>query len=164
MIQEIVKRRTIREYINKSVSDKDILEIIKAAQFAPTGMHTRAVEFIVVQDKKRKDQIAEIMGQKQFIKDAPVLIIPATDTTKSSLHMQDLSIASSYMQLQITALGLGSVWKHVHADQIETLKEMLNIPAKFTLINMIALGYGKEKKDLHSDAEFDIKKIHHEQW
>jgi nitroreductase len=164
MIPEIIKRRTIRQYSDKKVSEKDITEIIKAAQFAPTGMNTRAVEYIVVKDKKSKEQIAEIMNQKQFIKDAPILIIPVSDTTKSPLFIQDLSIASSYIQLQAVACGLGSVWKHAYPDQVEKVKKLLHIPDNVTFINMLAIGYAKEKKDVHTDAEFDIKKIHHEQW
>ncbi len=164
MIQEIIKRRTIREYTDKQVCQKDILEIIKAAQFAPTGMNNRAVQFIIVQDQKRKEEIAEIMNQKQFIKEAPVLIIPITDTTKASLYTQDLSIASSYMQLQAVSLGLGSVWKHAYPDQIEKVKALLKIPDNFTFINMLAIGYAKENKEIHTDAEFDEKKIHFEIW
>ncbi len=164
MIKEIVNRRTIREYNSSAVSEKEILEIIKAAQFAPTAMNNRSVQFIVIQDKRVKEQIAEIMNKKEFIKQAPVLIIPTVDATKSIAPVQDLSIASAYMQLQAVALGLGSVWKHAYPDQIEKVKKLLGIPEQFTFINMIALGHGKEKKEAHSDAEFDIKKIHHEQW
>lgn len=164
VIQEIIQRRTIREYLNKAVSEKEILEIIKAAQFAPTAMNNRSVEFIVVQNIKGKNALFEIMNQKEFIKQAPVIIIPLVDTKKSITPTQDLSIASSYMQLQATGLGLASVWKHAYPDQIEKVKRLLNIPEQFTFINMIALGYGKEKKDAHSDSEFDMKKIHREQW
>jgi len=164
MIKEIITRRTIREYEPTPVSEKNILEIIKAAQFAPTGMNNRSVQFIVIQDKHIKEQIAEIFNKKEFIKHAPVLIIPTVDTTKSITPTQDLAIASAYMQLQAVALGLGSVWKHAYSDQIEKVKDLLHIPPEMTFINMISIGHGKEQKEKHTDAEFDSNKIHHNKW
>ena len=164
MIKEIITRRSIREYGPTSISENEIIEIIKAAQFAPTAMNNRSVQFIIIQDKNMKEQIAEIMNKKEFIKHAPILIIPTIDTTKSIATTQDLSIASAYIQLQAVALGLSTVWKHAYPDQIEKVKTLLHIPSEMTFINMIPLGHAKEHKEKHTDAEFDSIKIHYGKW
>lgn len=165
IIKEILNRRSIREYKPDPVPEEYLLEIIKAGQFAPSARHNQAVEFIVVKDKKTKEKIFEIVGQ-EFVKEAPVLIIPVTDTTKTNCPIEDLSVASENMFLQATALGLGTVWKALKSefDEVEKIKKLLKIPKQYTAINIIPVGYPKEKPKPHTDQDFDIKKIHFEKW
>jgi len=155
----------MREYEEKAVSEEDIIEIIKAGQFAPTANNNQAVEFIVVRDQQTKDKIFEIVGQ-EFIKEAPILIIPVSDTTQTNCSVQDLSIASENMFLQATALGLGTVWKALKAEDAEEekIKKLLGIPEQYMAINIIPVGYPKEKPISHADKDFNVKKIHHEKW
>lgn len=46
VLKSIVWRRTVREYSDEPVLDESIEDIIKAAQFAPTAMGKREVEFV----------------------------------------------------------------------------------------------------------------------
>ena len=165
IIKEILNRRSMREYEEKDVSEEDITEIIKAGQFAPTANNNQAVEFIVVRDQQTKDKIFEIVGQ-EFIKEAAILIIPVSDTTQTNCPVQDLSIASENMFLQATALGLGTVWKALKAENAEEekIKKLLGIPEQYLAINIIPVGYSKEKPIPHADKDFKAKKIHHEKW
>lgn len=164
VIDVIKKRRAIRKYKLDPVSDEDIKEIVKAAQFAPTGHGNKAVEFIIIKNQETKNKIFEVIGQ-DFIKEAPVLIVPVVDPGKSVLSVQDLSIASAHMFLQATALGLGTVWKNLLSDDWEEkVKVILGIPAGFRAINIIPAGYPAEELAEHSDEEFSEKKIHNEKW
>ncbi|MDD2696993.1 MAG: nitroreductase family protein [Candidatus Pacebacteria bacterium] len=165
VMKEISNRRSVREYRDKAVAEKDIVEIIKAGQFAPTARHNQAVEFVVVKNQKIKDKIFEIVGQ-EFVKEAPVLIVPVTDKTKTNCSVQDLSVASENMFLQATALGLGTVWKALKTEfaELEEIKKLLGIPEQFTAINIIPLGYPEEKPVPHKVIDFDAGKIHKEKW
>src|SRR3989338_8265216 len=113
VIREIINRRSVRNYKKKEVSDKDLLEIIKAAQFAPTAHNNRSVEFIIIKNQNLKNKIYEIVGQ-EFVKKAPVLIVPTIDTEKTKWPTQDLSLATGNIFLQAEALGLGTVWKNLN--------------------------------------------------
>ncbi len=166
IIKEILNRRSVREYKPGAVPEEYITEIIKAGQFAPTARHNQAVEFIVVKNQETKDKIFEIVGQ-EFVKEAAVLIIPATDTAKTNCPVQDLSVASENMFLQATALGLGTVWKALKEEgfnEEEKIKKLLEIPEQYKIINIIPVGYPKEKPEPHHDRDFDEKKIHQEKW
>ncbi|HRR39296.1 MAG TPA: nitroreductase family protein [Candidatus Paceibacterota bacterium] len=164
MVTEVIKnRRSVREYKANEIPEKYINEIIKAGQFAPSACNNRAVEFIVIKNQKIKDEIFRIIGQK-FIKEAPVLIIPATDTRKTNFPIQDLSVASENMFLEATALGLGTVWKAVSGVWEEKIKELLGVPKEYKIINVIPVGRPKERTFPHSEADFDPKKIHKEKW
>ena len=142
-----------------------ITEIIKAGQFAPSARHNQAVEFIAIKNQKTKGKIFEIVGQ-EFIKEAPVLIIPVTDITKTNCPIQDLSVASENIFLQATALGLGTVWKALKSEfnETEKVKKLLGIPKQYTAINIIPLGFPKDKPESHTEKDFDAKKIHEEKW
>ncbi len=163
IIKEILNRRSVREYKPEAIPREYIVEIIKAGQFAPTASNNRAVEFIVIKNQKTKDDIFEIVGQ-EFIKEAPVLIVPTIDTEKSVLPVQDLSVASENMFLQAAALKLGTVWKNIRPEWTEKIKKLLKIPEQYTIINIIPVGYPKETPEPHRDRDFVDKKIHKEKW
>jgi len=111
-----------------------------------------------------KNKIFGIVGQ-EFVKEAPVLIVPVTDVNKSDVPIQDIAVASENMFLQAKALGLGTVWKNVGNNELAVrIKTLLNIPEQFLLINIIPIGYPKEIQPAHSEEEFDKNRIHYEKW
>lgn len=164
MIKEIISRRSVRSYKSTPVKKEDIIEIIKSAQYSPSGRHSRAWEFIIVNDKKEKDEIYNLIGQ-EFIKEAPVLIVPTVDTKKTNLGMQDLAIASENIFLQAAQLGLGTVWKNLDIEWASKVKKILGIPDHFLVINIIPLGYPKEDVNPHNEKDdFESSKIHWGKW
>jgi len=163
VIQPIIWRRAIREYSDEPVLDESIIEIIKAAQFAPTAMGKKAVEFVIVKKQAMKDALFEILEQ-DFIKKAPVLIIPVADLDCAAIPRTDLAIAGGFAMIQAAALGLGTVWKHVDEKQGKKVLKVLGIPKKYDLINVIPVGYPKDDLPDHGDSEFDAGKIHQDKF
>jgi len=163
MLKEIKVRRCIRKYKPDKVSKEAIIEIIKAAQFAPNGNHTCAWEFLVVEDQNLKEKLFDIVGQ-DFVKKAPILIVPAIDSSKAPTPVQDLAVASENIFLQATNLGLGTVWKNVRTENEVKVKEILNIPQNYLVINLIPVGYADEKVSPHGDSDFNENKIHWGKW
>jgi nitroreductase len=163
IIKEILSRRSVREYKSDEVSDELITKIIKAGYFSPSARSNHAIEFIVIKNQTTKNSIFDIVGQ-EFIKEVPVLIIPVTDTTKTDLPIQDLSVVSENMFLQAAALRLGTVWKNLDPIWAEKIKKILDIPENFTIINVIPVGYSKEQLESHQESDFDENKIHKEGW
>jgi len=163
VLKEILNRRSVREYKPDEVPDEFIMEIIKAAQFAPTGRSAHAIEFLVIKEQKTKDEIFKIAGQ-EFLKQAPVLLIMLCDTDKTDLAIQDLSVATENVFLQATALGLGTVWKNLNPDWEEGIKKLLNIQRNYKAINIIPIGFPKIISAPHNDDEFSENKIHMEKW
>jgi len=163
IIKEITTRRSIRKFKPDAVSDEAVLEIIKAAEFAPSGRHIKPIEYVIVREQGIRENMFGMLGD-DFILEAPVLIIPIADTQKSTLIMQDISIASGYMFLQAISLGLGTVWKNLNSENTEKLKTMLGIPSNYTMINLIPVGYPAEDQPPHDDGEFDANKIRREKF
>jgi nitroreductase len=165
ILNAIIKRRSVREFNNDPVSKEQVEEIIKAAQFAPTAMNNKGVEFLIIENQENKERIYEIAEPKQdFLKTAPILIIPVIDAKKSLLSIQDISVASENMLLQIASMGLGGVWRNISDETAEKIKEELGVSADFKMINIIPVGYPAKDTEDHKDEEFSEEKIHYEKW
>jgi len=164
IIKEILQRRSVRQYKKEPVPEQYIIEIIKAAQFAPSAHNNRAVEFVVVKDEQTKEQLAQVAGQP-FVKEAPVVIVPCTDSQKTDFAVEDLSVACQNIFLQAVSLGLGTVWKNIKGGNREQkVKEILGIPDHYIAINIIPLGWPLNTPLPYSDDDFDKTKIHYEHW
>ena len=165
--KEIKNRRAVRDYKAEEVSEEHIAEIIKAGQFAPSARDNRTIEFVVAKDQETKNKIFDILGgEQEYVKEAPVLIIPVTDAEKTTCPLQDIAAASENMFLQAASLGLGTVWKNVRtgSEGEEGVKKLLGIPSHLMIANIIPVGYPKETPEPHSDSDFREEKIHREKW
>ncbi len=165
LLPAIVARRACRAFKPDAVPDSLVEELLKAAFFAPTARHIRAVEFIVVTDQKKRQAIADALVPQDFVAKAPLIIVPIVDTKTASKPREDLALATENIWLQATHLQLGCVWKHVHdGEEQENLRAILGIPEKHLVINVLPIGYPAEPLPPHTDAECDPKKIHQEKW
>ncbi|MFH0851942.1 MAG: nitroreductase family protein [Candidatus Peregrinibacteria bacterium] len=165
LLPAIVARRACRSFKPDPVPPELIEELIKAAQFAPTARNRKSVEFIVVTDLKMREAIHDALVPQDFVKEAPVLIVPVADTKVASKPREDLALASENIWLQATDLKLGCVWKHVHdEEELRKLRSLLGIPEHCLVMNILPIGYAAEMPPPHTDAEFDSKKIHLEKW
>jgi nitroreductase len=161
VLDVILKRRSVRQFKKDPIPKEKIIDLIKAAQFAPTAMNNASVEFIIIEDQKIKSDIYEVCEPKQdFVKDAPILIVPFIHSKKSVTPIPDLSLASQNIFLQATALGLGTVWKNLPPHISNKVKKICEIPEEYVLINLIPVGVPKSIPQSHSENEFSEKKIY----
>ena len=62
--QVLEKRRTIRDFSNKEVTDEVLVKVLSAAFKAPTNDHLRQFEFIVVRGQGKHHPIDSTCGRK----------------------------------------------------------------------------------------------------
>jgi nitroreductase len=163
ILEAIRKRRSIRSYKKDEVPKGLILELIKAAQFAPNSHHNRSLEVIIIRDKSTKQKFYDLLSQSYLI-DAPVLLVPVIDENKSSSPLQDIAVATENIFVQAAENNLGTVWKNVKGQNIKKVKDILGVPDNFLLANIIPVGYIKTQRRPYNDKDFDIKRIHYEKW
>ena len=68
-------RRSVREYSDKVVSDKDIKKILEAAMQAPSARNQQPWEFLVVKDQEKKEKLASLVPAMRMASGASFLII-----------------------------------------------------------------------------------------
>lgn len=56
IIKEIQMRRSIRNYINKTVENEKIIEILESGRLAPSGNNTQPWNYILVKSEAMKQK------------------------------------------------------------------------------------------------------------
>jgi nitroreductase len=164
----IQKRRSIRKYERKRIEPDKIHALIEAALRSPSSMGSDPWEFVVVDDPDLLDKLSKAKPQgSTFIKNAPLGVVVCADPERSSVWVEDTSIASTYIQLTAESLGLSSCWIQIRErmhDQAKTseayISEVLNIPKRMKVEAMIAIGYASEKKEPHGKEDVQWGKAH----
>lgn len=163
---EIMKNhRSIRNYIDKEVTEDIINELVDVAQAAPSSINGQQTSVIVVRNKEKKAQLAEMAGGQPWIANAPVFFVFAADFYKIKLASEKVSKplaitdsieatmvasvdAGLSMQNVITAaesLGLGIVPIGGIRRNPDEVIELLQLPEyTFPLVGL-AIGYPADK-------------------
>jgi nitroreductase len=165
----IQKRRSIRKYRKQPIEPDKIQTLVEAALRSPSSMGYNPWEFVIVDDPDLLDQLSKAKPQgSAFIKNAALGIVVCADPERSSVWVEDASIACTYIQLTAESLGLGTCWIQIRDrmhDQTRAaeayIAEVLSIPKKMKVEAMIAIGYPEEQKAPHGKEELQYGKVHH---
>ena len=164
VIENMVNRRSIRKYKPEQIKDEELQAVIKAGEYAPTGMGMQSPKMVVVQDKETikllSDINAKIMGvDSDPFYGAPVVIWVLADRNVHT-YVEDGSLAIGNMLLEAHALGLGACWIH-RAKEMSELPEGRALLKKWGVsddeigVGCCILGYAKgeqpEKKPRRND-------------
>jgi nitroreductase len=168
----IQKRRSVRKYLKKSVEPDKTQALVEAALRSPSSMGYNPWEFVVVDDAGLLDKLSKAKPQgSAFIKNATLGIVVCADPERSSVWVEDASIACTYIQLAAESLGLGSCWIQIRErmhDQTKTaeayIAELLNIPKNLKVEAMIGIGYPDEHKAPHPKEALLYGKVHQNQY
>lgn len=167
-MKEIFTRRSIRKYEGRPVSDEQILQLLKAAMYAPSAGNEQPWHFVVVQDREVLDEIARRHPLAGALKQAPLAIVPCCDTGivkyRGSFWIQGISAAIQNMLLEAKYLGLGSCWCGVYPWEklVEKIRQILNLPPDIIPVAAVAIGYPGE--EVETPERFNPERIHFGKW
>jgi nitroreductase len=162
-LNTIYTRRSIRSYTDEKISDEDVNALIKAGLYAPSHINKMPWEFIVVDDKKILEKIANATLYAKMTKDAPLAILVCGNMDRTILGegkdiwIQDCSAASENILLAAHSLGLGAVWTAVYPthDRIRNVSKAVGVPENVIPLSLIVIGKPKaedvEEKVLPTD-------------
>lgn len=153
-------RRSVRKFQDKSIAKDQLEEIIDTARFAPTARNVQPWEFVVLTDKDKLKELAELGENAYFLAQAAACI--AVFCADSRYYLEDGCAATCSILLAATALGIGSCWvagdKKPYCPQVNAL---LNAPAGMKLVSLIALGYPQEKSAFNEPTKRQLKELIH---
>jgi nitroreductase len=154
--EAISKRRSIRKYQRKGVPLDLIRELIDAARLAPSGSNAQPCKYYLVKDNETKDKLKENrIFEQDFVYQAPALIVCCSDIQaymqgikgwsegNENRALRDLSIASAFLVLRATELGLATCY--VGWMKKDKIKDVLDIPRHYIVPFVIAIGYANEQ-------------------
>ena len=161
----LLKRRSIRKYLDKEVSDEIIEELLHAAMSGPSACNRRPWIFYVIKDQ---DKLNELRKACRFSNmNAPLAIVVVGDLSRSlplqlkDFWIQDCSAATENILLRATDLGLGSLWCGIYPQKrpVERVKKILGITNSDIPLNIIYIGYGDEEKESRDQYEKNRVKV-----
>jgi nitroreductase len=164
------KRRSVRQYTDKKVTDQQVKEILSAAMVSPSANHVNPWEFVVVQDKNTLSRLSEVGMWQKFIADSSVSIVITANPIDTDKWVQDCSIAAAHIYLEAADQGLGSCWANVMSTPMKEnekerlVKKVLDIPGSHRVLCIMAIGEPVKELEEHREDEYRDDKVHNERW
>lgn len=164
VIENILSRKSVRDFIGKKVENEKIAILLKAGMAAPSGRDLRPWELIVIQNRSTLDSMAAELPYAKMLNKAPMAIIVCGDSIRSSYWYLDCSAVSENILLAAESLELGAVWTaaYPYKDRINTVRKYTNIPENIIPLCVIPIGYPNGSQSPKN--KFDEKKIHYEKF
>jgi nitroreductase len=148
----IKTRRAVRKYQDLPIPQEYWGRVVEAGLNAPTAGNIQDVRFVVVQDRSKREKIAEACLQQYWMSAAPVHIVVCVDIKRGKqfygirgerlYSVQHAGASAMNMLLQAHNLGLGACW--VGAFDEEAMKSICGIPDYARPQMIITLGYADE--------------------
>lgn len=153
-VQNLISRRSIREYKPDMVPEDVLSRIIEAGTYAATGMGKQSPLIIAVTNREMRDRLsamnAKIMGtDSDPFYGAPVVLVVLADQSVGT-HVYDGSLVMGNLMNAAHAEGLGSCWIHRAKEEFESeegkaILKSLGITGEYEGIGHCILGYAAQE-------------------
>lgn len=151
--ETVVKRRRMcREFLERDVPQEKIDRILDLASRYPSAGHTEPQEFIVVHNRRTKEDLAHAALDQMFVAQAPLVIVVVSDVRRSArrygergvrfFSIIDGAFVAMLILLAVVEEGLGACFVGSFYD--EEVQEVLSLPQEVRPIGIIPMGYCAE--------------------
>ncbi len=152
-VDEVIqKRKSVRSFQSKPVTDELLESLVDIAHQAPSWMNKQCWHFIIVKDTIMIQEIARSGIINRWLKQAPAIIMVCADPHLSGTRkdlpyfLVDAAIAMDHLILSATDKGLGTCW--IGSFDEKKLKSLLGIPPRIRIVSFTPVGYPKENDSI----------------
>ena len=150
----LTTRRSVRSYdASKKISEAEVRELLTATQEAPSWANQQPTKYYVAISEEKLAAVQDLVGgNKERIKDAPVLIVSTFERGKSGFFQgnqtnevgdgwgaYDNGLSNSYLILKARAMGFDTLIMGMR--DANGLRQLFDIPESETIMAVISLGY-----------------------
>ena len=168
MYEDLLTRRSVRKYSDRSVEDEKLDKVLTAGLYAPTGMNNQTPILVAVRDKETRDRLsrmnAAVMGASgDPFYGAPCVIVVLSDPERMT-WVEDGSLVLGNLMNAAHSLGLGSCWIHRAKECFDTpegkaLLRTWGVPENYRGVGNCILGYAEEEPEAKPRKSGRIIKI-----
>lgn len=161
----ILKRRSIRRFLDKPIETATIGGILEIAKEAPSSGNVQNWRFVIVTDRNIKAEIADACLGQTWISTAPAIIIVCADSSytkkygkKSEISdIQNTAIITTLIMLKAAELGLGTCFVNSFDDN--AVSRILRLPSNVKPYVVLPIGYPDPDEKYHSHKRNSIDKL-----
>jgi nitroreductase len=166
--EAIKKRKSVKKFSDSKPDWRKVIKSIDTARFSPSAGNYFSMKFILIQDEKKIEKIAEAC-QQEFVGKAKILVVAVSDESKLVQSFGERGKRYTALQagaaienflLSIVEHKFVTTWVgHYYDDKI---KEILGVPQNFIIEGIFPIGKEtklktpeKSKADLENILYFD---------
>lgn len=177
----IKKRRSVRAYTGEPVSRSDIMKILDAGNFAPSGRNLQQWEFLVVSGERVKQlgasygRIAEgytrdwepeardnFIAYASSYGGAPVILAVLAEASDHpatrKMHLESGSAAMENIVLAAAALNLGTCWMLGPLQDEAAVRQILQVSDEWEIVAISPLGHPVAWPEAPARLDPDLKR------
>jgi len=158
ILEAIHGRRSIREYTTEPVSREQLLQIVEAGLWAPSGLNNQPWRFVIIRDNAVREMLAGHTHYGHIVRAAPALIAVFLDQEAMYDPVKDHQSAGACIQnmlLAVEALGLGAVWLGQILKNKGEVNRILGLDSRLDLMAVVAIGH-----PLHRNQNSHRRQLH----
>ena len=146
---ELAKKRfSVLEYSTQDVEKDKIDRIVEAALAAPTACNNQPQRILVINDEEGRKKLNRVVPSRYYV---PLAFLVCYDKSECWIRPMDgkasgdidASIVATHMILQMTDLGLGSIW--VMYWDPERMKEEFELDDGLEPVALLITGHKAEE-------------------
>lgn len=153
VMEAILTRRSIRKFTDKPVPEEELMDILKAATYAPSGKNQQTWQFTAITNPQMIQKLIKAMGEvlenSDYTMYHPTAIILPSNLKDSPWGKEDNSCALENIFLAAHSYGIGSVWINQLQGNCDkpAIREILRecgVPENHVIYGLAALGYAAD--------------------
>jgi nitroreductase len=161
VLDTILNHRSVRAFLPRALPEGTLELLVAAAQSASTSSNLQFWSVVAVQEPARKSRLAELAGQQQFIRDAPLLLVWLADLSRLDriaaehqaqvdgthyleefiVGVVDAALAAQSALIAAESLGLGGVYIGAMRNLPEQIAAELALPPHVFAVFGMSIGY-----------------------
>jgi nitroreductase len=160
LFEGMYTRRSIRQYTDQPVGRNQLIEIIKAGTWAPSGLNNQPWRFVIVTGDDIRRELARQTTSHFIIERAPACIAVFVDRSVMYNDVKDHQAMGACIQNMLLAahgLGLGAVWLGEILKNADAVRKLLDLPEEMELMAVVALGHPAPGK--HSSKRKNLSEV-----
>ncbi len=163
LYEVMMKRRSVRNFKDQPIPQEVIDQLLDAANNAPSGGNIQPVSIILIQEKKNREILSEMVGNQPWVKNAPLSLLFCLDFNRVKrwatlnetefkgeqalshvlIAYADLMCAAQSVVLLAEGLGLGSVYVGTIQSCMDAARKQFSIPEFVLPMMILTVGYPK---------------------
>ena len=144
LLEGLYTRRSVRQFTDQPLEREQLLEIIKAGTWAPSGLNNQPWRFVIARSAEVRNDLSKLTKYHCVIAGAPACIAVFVDRRVMYHDVKDHQAMEACIQnmlLATHALGLGAVWLGEILANAGGVRTLLGLPEHLELMAVVAIGH-----------------------